>query len=521
MAGGVTTDGLPTSWAWATLDEIAEIEGGLTKDQKRPRSPSMREVPYLRVANVQRGYLDLRELKTIPAEETEIAQLRLQPGDILFTEGGDRDKLGRGWVWGSEVAECIHQNHIFRARPNLGVVDPKFVSLHGNHFGQTWFLANGKQTTNLASINKGMLRRFPVPVPPLAEQRRIVAKVEELFADLDAGLAALLRVRAKLRRYRAAVLAAAVGGRLTADWRAAHPAAEPAAELLTRVLADRRTKWEADQLAKFAAAGRSPPKNWQARYAEPTPPDTSNLPPLPAGWCWATVEQTCFLDVGFAFPSAEFTDAGIKLLRGENIEPGALRWRDTRYWPEAKAAEYTHLGIETGDIILAMDRPIISSGLKIARATADDVPCLLVQRVSRFRPVAHSMTSFLYLALQSRRFITHLHGGQTGTQLPHISGSGIVSFPFPLPPLAEQEQIVSEVEERLSQIAAADGQVSANLARAGRLRQAILRRAFAGRLVRQDPADEPAADLLARLRAARASPTPRPRGRRGPAPPSS
>ena len=113
----------------------------------------------------------------------------------MFNEGGDRDKLGRGWVWGGEIEECIHQNHVFRARPCLEAVDPKFVSLHGNFFGQQWFTRTGKQTTNLASINKNVLRAFPVALAPLNEQHRIVAKVEELFSDLDAAVAALERVR--------------------------------------------------------------------------------------------------------------------------------------------------------------------------------------------------------------------------------------------------------------------------------------------------------------------------------------
>src|SRR5438309_6519171 len=172
----------------------------------------MREVPYLRVANVQRGYFDLQEIKTILADDDELEALRLQIGDILFTEGGDRDKLGRGWVWNGEIEDCIHQNHIFRARPCLPFVEPKFVSYHGNFFGQQWFTRTGKQTTNLASINKGVLRSFPIPVAPLNEQRRIVAKIEELFSDLDVAVATLERAQAKLKRYRAAVLKAAVEG---------------------------------------------------------------------------------------------------------------------------------------------------------------------------------------------------------------------------------------------------------------------------------------------------------------------
>ena len=127
------------------------------------------------------------------------------------------------------------------------------------------------------------IRESQIPIAPLAEQQRIVAQVEELFSDLDAGVAALTRVRANLKRYRATVLKAAVEGRLTADWRATHPNAEPASDLLARVLADRSAKWEADQLAKFAASGKTPPNNWQAKYAEPSCARHRDPPAAPEG----------------------------------------------------------------------------------------------------------------------------------------------------------------------------------------------------------------------------------------------
>lgn len=132
---------------WTTLGEIAEVVGGVTKDSKRQGDSTFVEVPYLRVANVQRGYLDLREITTIRVSPEKASVLRLEPGDILFNEGGDRDKLGRGWVWQGEIGDCIHQNHVFRARLLTTNFDPKFVSMHGNTFGRTWFEQMGKQTT--------------------------------------------------------------------------------------------------------------------------------------------------------------------------------------------------------------------------------------------------------------------------------------------------------------------------------------------------------------------------------------
>ncbi len=137
---------LPNRWVWVRLDTIAALKGGITVDKIR-KSSAARTVSYLRVANVQRGYLDLTEIKEIKAPEADIRDLRLVPGDILFNEGGDRDKLGRGWVWEGQLFECIHQNHVFRARLYLADISPKLVSWWGNSFGQTYFLREGKQTT--------------------------------------------------------------------------------------------------------------------------------------------------------------------------------------------------------------------------------------------------------------------------------------------------------------------------------------------------------------------------------------
>ena len=175
---------LPEGWAWARLDAVALIKGGITVDKNR-KDPTARPVPYLRVANVQRGYLDLEEIKLIDAPEVDINELRLVSGDILFNEGGDRDKLGRGWIWEGQLPECIHQNHVFRARPFSSDVSGKLVSWWGNTFGKDYFLREGKQTTNLASINMTKLSAFPVPIAPLAEQGRIIAEVDRRLSIAD------------------------------------------------------------------------------------------------------------------------------------------------------------------------------------------------------------------------------------------------------------------------------------------------------------------------------------------------
>ena len=226
---------LPKGWVWATLSQISDLKGGATKGRRFRAGESLTEVPYLRVANVQRGYLDLSELKTIEVTQEVADQLALVPGDILFTEGGDRDKLGRGWIWKGELDKCIHQNHIFRSRLLLSEMHPEFYSWWGNSFGQTFFEQSGKQTTNLASINLSVLSSFPVPLPPLAEQRRIVAEVER---RLSVAQKAEVSIEANLRRVerlRQSILKQAFSGKLVPQ----DPGDEPASALLERIRVER------------------------------------------------------------------------------------------------------------------------------------------------------------------------------------------------------------------------------------------------------------------------------------------
>src|SRR5437870_3324087 len=204
---------LPEGWVWASLSTVSRIKGGITKGQRRKPTEVTRAVPYLRVANVQRGYLDLAEVKLIEATESEIAALRLQTGDLLFNEGGDRDKLGRGWIWSSELPECIHQNHVFRARL-LSDLEPRFFSLFANFVGHHYFFNQGKQTTNLASINLSKLSRLPVPVAPIAEQRRILAELDRQFSVVEHVEATTAEQLRRGRTLRSGILRLSFSGRL-------------------------------------------------------------------------------------------------------------------------------------------------------------------------------------------------------------------------------------------------------------------------------------------------------------------
>ena len=503
-------DVLPPGWAWATLAEIAQIKGGITKGQKRKPTDVIRSVPYLRVANVQRGYLDLSEVKEIEATESEIEELKLVPGDVLFTEGGDRDKLGRGWIWRGEIGLCIHQNHIFRARLKSPELHAKLISWYGNTAGQDYFARQGKQTTNLASINLTKLAAFPIPIPPANEQRRIVAEIEAHVSRIDAGMADLEQVRAKLRRQRAAVLKAACEGRLVPTEvelaRAEGRDYEPADRLLARVAQVRRARWEADQLAKMTAQGKTPKgEAWRSKYQEPDAPPLQERAGLPEGWAWATVEQ---VTSAVQYGSSEKTDEnpeGVPVLRMGNIVDGRLDLGKLKYLP-VEHREFPDLLLDAGDLLFNRTNSAELVG-KTAVYRGIPSPCSFASYLIRVRLIDGIMPDLLAYYLNStlgRAWIASVVTQQVGQA--NVNGTKLQALAIPVPPAAEQARIVAEVERRLSLIDDLEAVVSANLKRAGRLRQAILKRAFEGKLVPQDPADEPAKALLARIGRARGKP---------------
>lgn len=238
-------------WTDVQLSEIAEVQGGVTKDAKK-QSALDEEVPYLRVANVQRGYIDLTQVKTIRVPQAKLKSLLLEAGDVLFNEGGDLDKLGRGWVWSGQIPRCTFQNHVFRARLFDKENQPKFVSWWGNSRGLDYFIRSGKQTTNLASINKTMLAALPIRLPSAAEQAEIVRRVEALFALADRIESRANTARTQAQRLGPLVLAKAFRGELVSQ----DPQDESAINLLNRIEAA-HSPAPKNRIAKVAARGRS------------------------------------------------------------------------------------------------------------------------------------------------------------------------------------------------------------------------------------------------------------------------
>jgi len=491
-----------TEYPWPTLPLgrlASEMCLGKMLDKHKNRGTLQ---PYLRNVNVRWFTFDLSDLKEMRFEDEETARFELHASDLVICEGGEP---GRAAVWKGQTENAKIQKALHRVRFRSDEYDPSFAMYFIYYGTITNRFAQFYTGTTIKHLTGAALSQVEFPIPSVNEQRRIVAKIEELFSNLDAGVAALKRAKANLKRYRAAVLKAAVEGKLTEDWRAKHPATEPASKLLERILTERRQKWEADQLAKFAAAEKEPPKNWREKYVEPTPHDTAGMPELPDGWCWANVDQTSEVQGGIQKqPKRAPGDNSFPFLRVANVHRNRLEL-DEIHRIELFGEELERLRLQPDDLLVVEGN---GSKTEIGRSAiwrGEIENCVHQNHIIRVR----------FLAGSSRYLNAYWNSpsgnGRVMEQAASTSGlytlsvTKVCALPLPLAPLTEQHEIVEEVERRLSVIAAAETQVAHDLLRADRLRQSILKQAFEGKLVPQDPKDEPASVLLERLRASRAA----------------
>ena len=444
--------------------------------------------------------MDLRDITYISETEHGAIYERCDPkrGDVLLVKDGVN--VGDAAI-NMLDEEFSLLSSVCLIRPHADVLQSSFVR---------YFLLSpvgyGLLTGELSgtAIRRIILRRIketPLPIAPLLEQRRIVAAIEEQFSRLDAGVAALERARANLKRYRTAVLKAAVEGRLTEAWREENPDAEPASELLERILEERRRKWEEDQLAAFEKKGKKPPKNWQAKYKEPAAPDTDDLPELPGGWCWSNLGQLSWTSGYGTSQKCSYTAAGPPVLRIPNISGSTFDFSDLKFGSKPEQLENSD-PLAPGDMLVIRtngSRGLIGRGAVVR--SEFERPYYFASYLIRFRLVGLPMLSDwltnVWDASNTRRHIERVAATSAGQY--NVNISKLADVPVPLPPSSEQEEIVSEVERRLSVLREVEAEVEADLKRAVRLRQSVLKRAFEGKLVEQDPSDEPAELLLARI----------------------
>ena len=350
--------------------------------------------------------------------------------------------------------------------------------------------------TTFLEISGKVFGRLPIPLAPTATQHRIVTKIEELFSELDQGVESLKTVRAQLHVYRQALLKHAFEGKLTAQWREEHPDAEPASELLQRILVERRRGWEDNQLRKFAEKGRLPPTNWKAKYKEPVAPNTADLSVLPQGWCWASVEQISTKVVDGVHKKPDYVPSGVPFVTVKNLTVGPrISFEHLNYiTPEDHIHLKKRTDPERGDILVSKD-----GTLGVVRIIDIDLEFSIFVSVALIKPVLRETSGFFGMALSSPQVQQQMV--PKGSGLVHIHLEDLRADCVPLPPIAEHHAILEAVENRLTVIGQIETEMDNQLLKADALRQSILKKAFSGQLVAQDPNDEPASILLDRIRA--------------------
>lgn len=458
---------LPEGWAWTTLGEITNTE------KKRVRPQDYPHLPFVGMDNVESD--TMRLLGTVPASEMSSNAEYFEPGDVLY--GRLRPYLNKVFCANFEGL-CSAEFIPFRKVPHLE-----------NRYLQ-YFLNSWEFVSFATHLNEGdrprvrfeQLADYPFPLPPLPEQQRIVDEIEAQFTRLDAVVAALKRAQATLKRYRASVLTTACEGRFLPQ----DPTDEPASQLLERILTERRKQW-----------------NGRGSYTEPTPPDIADLPKLPVGWVWVTLSAITekIGDVDHRMPKQVSSNIPYISTRDFFDE-------DKIAFDEAKTIskeDYEQLSRkikpEGGDILLSRYGTVgkvrkVSTNRRFQASYS-------IAIIKTFN--IQILTDYLTFTLRAEFVQKQISRDVRATAQPDLGLAHIREFVIPLPPLAEQQRIVEEVERRLSVMDEVEAALEANLKRAERLRQSILKRAFMGKLVPQNPADEPASALLERIREAKGS----------------
>lgn len=473
-------------------------------------------IPIARLQNITRNHFIAKNIQFVTNEKAEELQRHtFKPKDILITKLGD--PLGKACLAPSNIKKGVLVADVVRARVTHQWINEHFLCYQINSENVIAQFKDQTKGTTRPRVNLTKIRELKIRICPQKEQTRIVTKLEELLTDLDAGVAELKAAQKKLAQYRQSLLKAAVEGALTTQWREDNPATESGAQLLERILQERRARWESKQLAKFSEQGKTPPKEWQKKYPEPVQPDTTDLPPLPEGWVWASVD--CLLsdiETGKSFKCEERPphnhEVGV-------VKVSAVTWGEYNE-EESKTCHNEsmvrpELFVNTGDFLFSRANTIeLVGACVIAQNVTKRV--MLSDKILRLVLVKDELKTWLLTLLRSelgRKYIEQLASGNQES-MRNIGQERLRQIPVPIPCMAE----ITENSELLSvNIIAAKEQEKAidlSLKQSITQRQNILRAAFSGQLVPQDPNDEPASVLLERIRAQRAEQAKQPKPRK-------
>lgn len=458
---------LPKGWMWTRLENCIDI----LDSQRVPVNAEERErrkgdIPYYgatgRVGWIN-DYLFDEELVLLGED-----------GAPFFEPTKNKTYIIRGKSWVN--------NHAHVLRAITGVTLNPFICHYLNTFDYNGYVTG----TTRPKLNQSPMRKIPLPLPPLPEQHRIVAKIEGLFTKLDAGVGALKKVKAEFKRYRQAVLKYAFEGKLTEEWREANKGKiEPASVLLERIKEERE-------------------KEAKGKFKELPAVDTSDLPELPDGWVWTWLGDTADFKNGINFTKHQKGDKGILTIDVLNMYSKGIFVDLYNLYRVDKPVNEDYL-LKYGDVLFVRSS-VKREGVGWTSAFKDiNEPVTFCGFIIRARPRDQSILPeyvTYFLRTDSARGLIVSKGSQV--TITNINQDSLGKTPVPLAPFLEQHQIVEEIERRFSVADEVEKVVDQSLKQAERMRQSILKRAFEGKLVPQDPNDEPAERLLARITVERA-----------------
>ena len=453
-------EGAAKGWRTVKLEDVAEsIQYGHTTSSTQeavwPR--------FLRITDIQDRRVDWETVPYCSIPKNQIPKYRLAKGDLLFARTGAT--VGKSFLITTEIPESIFASYLIRVRVT-DAVDPQFIAYYFQSAQYWQQISDNSPGIGQPNVNGSKLAKITFPLPPLPEQRRIVARIEELFSRLDAGVAALRHAKAQLQRYRQSVLAAAVTGQLTQAWREQHPDTEPASVLLERILEQRREHW-----------------NGRGKYKEPVSPN-EDFGRNPSGtWEMASMDAlTCHITSGSRDWTQYYKDDGYAVfVMAQNVRPQKFDSTPViRVSPPEGDRDKVRSAVAQDDLLVTIVGANTGNVCRVDKSLEDYYVC---QSVALLRPVETATAKYLDLYMNSEE-----HGQYQfdkwmyGAGRPHLSFDQLRSTAVFLPPLAEQHQIVAEVEARTTAIDHLEAELDRQITRSNRLRQSSLAAAFSGQM---------------------------------------
>jgi len=496
-------DELPVGWEATSIAEATlDVQPGFACGKHNKERVG---IPHLRPMNINpRGEIDLSEVRYVQPDNP----LRLSINDILFNNTNSPAWVGKTAIV-QDSPEFAFSNHMTRLRVPKGI-SPEFLAKQLHCLQQCgYFLQQCTKHVNQASISSKFLKQsVPFIAPPANEQQRIVKKITLLQAQSNKVRKALESIPPLLEKFRQSVLSSAFRGDLTAGWRAQNPDIEPAEKLLERILKERRKRWEEDELAKMKAKGKTPKNDkWKDKYKEPELVDTTDLPELPEGWCWVSLEELSWSSSYGTSTKCDYDATGVPVLRIPNIEAGLVNQDNLKY-------SLSDLSIQEEDYLAPSDfliirtngsRSLIGRGALIMDSLSE--PTFFASYLIRFRFVKDlnlcQWLSFVWQSPIVRNKIENLASTSAGQY--NINLTKLNSIILPIPPKAEIRKINFLLENALDKGVTLSAISKSLLEGTNKLDQSILAKAFCGELVPQDPNDEPASQLLERIKLEKAS----------------